>query len=156
MPSPTHPFVAASTFSVLAPAILALLGALAVTLIAPVVQTYLQARARYDTAIAAVARQQASKQGRVALQLDPDLLRATDPSQVATVEHELSTEGYRVYLEAATDARVALAALHPWSPDLRKFWDKPGVLEFEDTEQITAILVDRRKRPNKRYESGSA
>lgn len=37
---------------------------------------------------------------------------------------ELSTDGVKSFLAAAAAARAALAALHAYSPDLQRYWDK--------------------------------
>ena len=45
---------------------------------------------------------------------------------------------------------VALAALHPWSPDLQVYWDGT-LLREEHFDKVIGILYERRRSPLKRY-----
>lgn len=54
------------------------------------------------------------------------------------------------YLAASAEARAALAALHPWSPDLQAYWDGT-LLREEHFDTVISILYERRKSPLKRY-----
>jgi hypothetical protein len=49
-------------------------------------------------------------------------------------------------------ARLALAALHPFSPDLRPYWDRFEVGE-NDLDRLIDILTTRRQRPRQRHPS---
>ncbi len=87
------------------------------------------AQARYDTAIAAVARMRSALHG-VGLDFPVEWIRGTDEQHTIT-KHELSKEALKRFLDAAAEARSALAALHPWSPDLKGYWDQPFIPEAD-------------------------
>lgn len=99
----------------------------------------------------AVAALQAHRHG-AGLNVPANYLKAKDKEAEAELVQELSAEGVRRFLGAAADARAALAALHPWSPDLKPYWDKFEVAEAE-MDQLFKTLRERRKRPTKRYEA---
>lgn len=147
---------ATTVWTTLAPALVALGGVLIGLIASPLFQYYARGLGRYDDAIAAVARQEALRHGRIALHLDGEMVRAVRPDDLAITEHELSTDGVRAYLEAASEARAALAQLYPWSPDLRKYWGQPKVLSFEECEEVLGILATRRRRPWKRHTDASS
>ncbi len=58
------------------------------------------------------------------------------------------------FLVASADARAALAALHPWSPDLQVYWDGTFLGE-EHFNLVIELLYERRKSPLKRYSDDS-
>jgi hypothetical protein len=106
-------------------------------------------RDRYDAAISAVAGLQAARHG-AGLDVPVRYLKPIDSKAGKEVIQELSTEGVRSFLVAAAAARAALAALHPYSPDLRPYWNKFEVAESE-LDPLVGLLYERRKRPLKRH-----
>jgi len=54
------------------------------------------------------------------------------------------------FLVASGEARSALAALYPWSPDLHVYWDGTFLRE-DDFDKLIGILYKRRRSPLKRY-----
>lgn len=107
------------------------------------------AEARYDAAIAAVTRLQAARHG-VQVTLPADLVKARSRDEHARIEQELSVEGVRRFLASAAEARATLAALYPYSPDLRPYWDK---FEVPDSELagLVDVLMERRVRPTRKH-----
>jgi hypothetical protein len=67
------------------------------------------------------------------------------------VIHDLSKEGVRQFLQAAAESRAALAALHPYSSDLKEYWDKFEILGHE-WEPLIDLLSERRRKPRTRHE----
>jgi hypothetical protein len=109
------------------------------------------AEARYDEAIVAVGKAFAAKQG-VGLDFPPEWVRAPDDAAYAATRHELSKKAMARFLDAQAEARAALAALYPWSPDLRSYWERP-FLGDDDFDALTATLTERRKVPFTRHEA---
>jgi hypothetical protein len=107
------------------------------------------AEARYDAAIAAVGKAFAARQG-VGLSFPPEWVRPPDDAAYAATQHELSKKAMARYLDANADARAALAALYPWSPDLRTYWEGP-FLQDGDFDALVAVLTERRKSPFARH-----
>jgi hypothetical protein len=105
--------------------------------------------ARYDAAIAAVARMRSAHHG-VGLGIPREYLRAPDAETHAADEHELSKEAFKRFVDSRAEARAALAALHPWSPDLKRFWDKADLGE-PDFEPLMGLLTERRASPLARF-----
>lgn len=106
-----------------------------------------EAQARYDAAIAAVTKLQAARWG-AGFEIPGNLLKAENEAQRKQAIHDLSKEGVREFVQAAAESRGALAALHPYSPDLKKYWDKfdiPG----QEWEPLIDLLSERRKKPQK-------
>lgn len=66
-------------------------------------------------------------------------------------QREASKNALTGFLQADADARAALAALHPWSPDLRPYWDRVPIDE-SDFEQLLRLLHDRRETPTTRFD----
>lgn len=93
------------------------------------------------------ARSSASAPGTV---LRANLLKAESEGQRKQAIHELAKEGVREFVQAAAESRAALAALHPYSPDLKEYWDKfeiPG----QEWEPLIALLSERRRKPRTRH-----
>lgn len=111
-------------------------------------------RDRYDAAIRAVAEEQAARQG-VGLNIPEEYLKAVDSAAHATLEQELSVEAVRRFLEAAAEARAALAALYPYSPDLEPYWNKFEIPEREMHDLID-LLQERRNDPLTRHSAAGA
>lgn len=109
------------------------------------------AEARYDAAIAAVASMRSAHHG-VGLDFPADLVKAPTPAEHARDKHELSKQAFTRYLDAAADARSALAALYPWSPDLRRYWDQPFIDE-QQFEPLMDRLFERRHMPLARFDA---
>lgn len=106
------------------------------------------AEARYDDAITAVARVQSERHaGNISV--PGDYVKAQGP-ELAKIEQQLSVEGVQRFLEACAEARAALAALHAYSPDLRRYWDKLEIAP-EELDTLTELLVERRRKPTKRH-----
>jgi len=66
------------------------------------------------------------------------------------VIQELSTDGVKSFLAAAAAARAALAALHAYSPDLQRYWDKFEI-EPAELDGLVDLLYERRMNPLKRH-----
>jgi hypothetical protein len=107
------------------------------------------AEARYDAAITAVGKAFAARKG-VGLRISEDMLRSPGPMAHAAAEHELSKAAVVRYLDANAEARTALALLHPWSPDLQKYWQQTFIRDHE-FEEIVDLLTERRNSPSKRH-----
>jgi hypothetical protein len=103
----------------------------------------------YDSAIRAVATAQAARHG-VSLTIPRGYLKAPTATTHRKAEHELSLQTVRSWLDATAAARTALAALHPYSPDLKRYWDKFELTPAE-TDEVISLLDKRRRRPRKRH-----
>lgn len=132
----------------------ALLGFVVGQLVPELLNRRAAGRARYDTAIAAVSRAHAARFG-VGLGIPMEWLKSPDAATHAATESELSKAAMERFLVASADARAALAALHPWSPDLQGYWDGT-LLREEHFDTVIGLLYKRRKSPLKRYRDGSA
>lgn len=77
-------------------------------------------------------------------------LKSPDAATHAATESELSKAAMERYLAASSEARAALAALHPWSPDLQGYWDGT-LLREEHFDTVIGVLYERRKSPLKRH-----
>jgi hypothetical protein len=108
------------------------------------------AEARYDAAIAAVATMRSAQHG-VGLDFPAEWVRAPTLEEHARDKHELSKQAFTRYLDAAAEARSALAALYPWSPDLRRHWDQPIISE-QEFEPLMELLFERRRTPLNRFD----
>lgn len=104
------------------------------------------AEARYDDAISAVARLQAARHAG-SIKVPGEYVQA-EGERLAEIEQQLSVESVQRFMDAAYDARAALAALHAYSPDLRRFWDKLEIPQQEQDE-VTNLLMERRRKPTK-------
>lgn len=82
-------------------------------------------------------------------------LKSPDAAIHAATESELSKAAMERFLVASSDARAALAALHPWSPDLQIYWDGT-LLREEHFDTVIGLLYERRRSPLKRYGDGSS
>jgi hypothetical protein len=83
-----------------------------------------------------------------------DVLKAPSAADAEQISHAVSVEGVKRFVEAAAEARAALAALHPYSPDLRPHWDRFEVPE-SDTDELIDLLMQRRRQPTKRHRAGT-
>jgi hypothetical protein len=149
--------LADASFLELAVPVVAALGGVTLGAVLPHFFTeHRNAEARYDAAIAAVTRLQSARHG-VGLALPADAVKAVNAEEHARIEQELSVEGVRRFLTAAAEARATLAALYPYSPDLREFWDRFEVPDAE-LDGLVRILSERRRKPTRahRVRSGSA
>lgn len=111
------------------------------------------AEARYDAAITAVTGLQSARWGAT-VNVRPDLVKAASADELAKIEQELSVEGVRRFMVAAAEARATLAALYPYSPDLREYWDKFEVPE-SDLDGLIRVLLERRKKPTQVHQSAA-
>jgi hypothetical protein len=104
-----------------------------------------QAVARlYDDAIAAVATVEAARWGP-GLRITTGTFPAVSAGKMKeTIEH-LETETLKCFLDAKLAARAALAALHPYSSDLKRFWDKNEAAGQEDFDELISLLAERRR-----------
>jgi hypothetical protein len=138
-----------TSFSLIAPALLAAIIALAGVIVGQLMPERFRRRARdlerYDAAIGAVSKASAARHG-IVLKLPSEWLSAPDEA----TELELSRATVARFLDASAEARSALASLHPWSPDLRSYWNRP-YMEDEDFDAVISILTERRKEPSKRH-----
>lgn len=131
------------------PVLGALVGVLVGQLGPEVLRRRAIAEARYDDAISGIGRLIAARQG-VGIRIPEEWARSPDETSHEQLEHELSSAALKRYFEASAAARAALAELHPWSPDLRPYWDGPVISE-DDFEDLVSLLVQRRKKPFTRY-----
>lgn len=141
----------AATVAVIAGPLATLLGVVLGALLPRVLDARKEAQARYDAAIAAVTKLQAARWG-AGFEIPGNLLQAENEGQRKQAIHDLSKEGVREFVQAAAESRAALAALHPYSPDLKRYWDKfeiPG----QEWEPLIALLSERRRNPRKRHTS---
>ena len=106
------------------------------------------AKARYDSAIEKVTRVQALRHGGGGVSVPSKFVRPTSDEEHAKIEQELSVEGVRRWLDADAEARSALAALHPYSPDLQKYWDRFEI-PTTDLDSLVKTLLERRRRPTR-------
>ena len=112
------------------------------------------AEARYDAAIIAVSKAFAARHG-ISLSFPSEWVRSPNEAAHAATEHELSKAALGRFLDAAAEARAALASLYPWSSDLRCHWDRP-LLKEDEFDALITILTERRKAPFKRYAADSS
>ena len=131
------------------PALTALLGFVVGQLVPEFLKRRAAGRARYDAAISAVTRAHAARFG-VGLGIPRAWLKSPDAATHAATESELSKAAMERFLVASAEATAALAALHPWSPDLQVYWDGT-LLREEHFDALISILYERRKSPLKRY-----
>jgi hypothetical protein len=131
------------------PATTAFLGFVAGQLVPEFLGRRAMARSRYDTAIAAVSKAASARHG-VGVRGPAEYLRATDLASHAAVEADLSKAGVERFVTMDAEARGALAALYPWSPDLRDYWDRP-YLDEKAFDELVGVLVKRRKSPFRHY-----
>ncbi|MGB7587687.1 MAG: hypothetical protein WBM00_03155 [Solirubrobacterales bacterium] len=135
------------------PALTALLGFVVGQVMPELFNRRAAGRARYDAAIAAVSRAHAARFG-VGLEIPMEWLKSPDAATHAATESELSKAAMERFLIASADARAALAALHPWSPDLQVYWDGT-LLREEHFDTVIGLLYERRKSPLKRHGADS-
>lgn len=132
------------------PALTAFLGFIVGQLVPEFLNRMAMGRARYDAALDSVTKAYAARHG-IALGFPKKWVKSPNDAKHAETESELSKDAVVRFLDASAEARSALAALHPWSPDLRIYWDKP-FMDDDDFPNLVNILADRRKSPLKRYE----
>jgi hypothetical protein len=139
----------ASAIELLVPALAVIAGVVVGGLLPDLLAQRRSAQAKYDKAISAVARMQSTRQG-VPVSMPAELVKARTPQELASIEQSLSIDNVRQFMAAAAEARAALAELHPFSPDLRSYWNK---FEIPDTEMdgLVDVLMTRRRRPTKRH-----
>lgn len=130
------------------PALTALLGFLVGQLVPEFLERRAAGRERYDAAITAVSRAHSARFG-VGLVIPREWIKSPDAATHAATESELSKAAMERYLAASSEARAALAALHPWSPDLQGYWDGT-LLREEHFDTVIGVLYERRKSPLKR------
>ncbi len=92
-----------------------------------------------------------SAQHGVMLDFPAEWVRAPTPHDHARDKHELSKQALTRYFDAAAEARAALAALYPWSPDLRRHWDQP-IIDESEFEPLMELLFERRRAPLARFD----
>ncbi|MER6513304.1 hypothetical protein ABT158_41290 [Nonomuraea sp. NPDC001636] len=108
------------------------------------------ARARYDAALMAACKLQAARHG-VAPNVGMQYTRAVSQEEHDRIIQEFAVDAVKSFLQAASDARAAIAELYPYSPDLKRYWDKFEITE-DELEELIVLLTQRRKRPLKRYQ----
>lgn len=106
-------------------------------------------RERYDAAIAAVTRAMSARHG-VGMTFPPEWTHA-EGDEVRADRRDASKTTLVTYLSADSDARAKLAALHPWSPDLRQYWDR-AALDETTFDTLLSLLHERRGRPKDRFD----
>lgn len=133
------------------PVLTAFLGFVAGQLVPEFFSRRATGRARYDAALVAITRAYAARHG-VGLGIPKAWVKSIDDAKHAETESELSKDAVVRFLDASAEARSALAALYPWSPDLQVYWDRPFTAE-DDFPKLVSILAERRKSPLKHYGS---
>jgi hypothetical protein len=98
----------------------------------------------YDRAIAAVAEVQSSRWGP-GLKVAAGTFPAIGPEKMESTIERLETETLKRFLGAKLAARAGLAALEPFSGDLKRFWDKDEVAAQDDFNELMSLLAERRK-----------
>ncbi|MEV4112430.1 hypothetical protein [Nonomuraea sp. NPDC049695] len=109
------------------------------------------ARARYDAALTAASKLQAARHG-VAPNVGVQYTRAISEEEQARILQELAVDAVKSFLQAAADARAGVAELYPYSPDLKRYWDKFEITE-DELEELIVLLTQRRRRPLKRHKA---
>jgi hypothetical protein len=107
----------------------------------------------YDAAIAAVATLEAARWGPGLHSEAVMTLPAVTPEQKEALMKELDTEATRRLVAAKDAVRAALAALYPYSPDLKRYWDKNEPVEESEADAVLTLLAKRRQ---ELFGSGSA
>jgi hypothetical protein len=100
--------------------------------------------ARYDAAIAAVATVEASRWGP-GVHYDAATFPAISGEAEKELLQQLDTEALRRFLDAKLSARAALAALHPSSPDLKRYWYKNEPAAESEFDELISLLATRRR-----------
>lgn len=108
------------------------------------------ARKLYEDALTAVCLLEASLwNGQTNIEKDAyPLLSNNDLDEV---RQELACESIKQVVAARASARAALAALYPYSPDLRSRWDSKPIVAEGEFDGLINTLVERSKKPTKRY-----
>ena len=89
----------------------------------------------YDDAIAAVAEVEASRMGSGFAHIQDTFPAITGAKKDEMVEL-LEAGTLKRFLDAKMAARAALAALHPYSTDLKRFSDKSEAASQEDFDEL--------------------
>lgn len=139
--------LASSVVDLVVPALTGLVGVSLGGYLVHVFTRRRSAEARYDAAITAVARLQSERHGG-GVSVSPQLVKARDDEELWKIEQQLSVEDVRRFTEARAEARAALAALHAYSPDLRRYWDKLEITP-DELDELTELLMQRRRKPTK-------
>src|SRR5439155_19054765 len=100
--------------------------------------------ALYDTAIAAVAEAGAARWGGTH-HVQPEAFPAL-AHEKEKIERELDRESMQRWVDAKHAARSALAALHPYAPDLKRYWDRSEPVADAEFDELMSMLSARRKR----------
>lgn len=108
------------------------------------------ARKLYEDALTAICLLQAALwNGQTNIEKDAyPILSKNDLDQF---RQELARESIKQVVAARASARAALAALYPYSPDLRSQWDSQLIVADGEFDRLINILVERSKRPTKRH-----
>lgn len=104
----------------------------------------------FDSAIAKVAILQASR-------LYPtDIASRTLPeNDRESLALEMERDGHRLFVARASKCREALAALHPYCPGLRPYWEKFEI-EPREVDDVIRMLQDCQRRRGLRKASRRA
>jgi hypothetical protein len=101
--------------------------------------------ALYDAAIAAVAALEAARWGHGLHGESVTTLPVLTPEEKEVLMKELDTEATRRLVAAKDAARIALAALHPYAPDLKRYWDKNEPVHENESDAVLTLLAKRRR-----------
>jgi hypothetical protein len=108
------------------------------------------ARKLYEDALTAVCLLQAALwNGQT--NIDANAYPILSKSDLDEFRQELARESIKQVIAAHTSARAALAALYPYSPDLRAQWDSRPIVADGDFDELINTLMERGKKPTKRY-----
>jgi hypothetical protein len=99
----------------------------------------------YDAAIAAVAALEAARWGHGLHGESVTTLPVLTPEEKEVLMKELDTEATRRLVAAKDAARIALAALHPYAPDLKRYWDKNEPVHENESDAVLTLLAKRRR-----------
>jgi hypothetical protein len=105
-------------------------------------------RALYEAAITAVCEFHAVRGGET--KIDPNEFPVLSGEELEEFRKDLTRDGVRRHIATAGAARAALAALHPYSSDLKPQWDQFAVPD-DELDELISKLRKRSKRPRKRY-----
>ncbi|MGH2852661.1 MAG: hypothetical protein ACRDLF_00495 [Solirubrobacteraceae bacterium] len=108
------------------------------------------ARKLYEDALTAICLFQAALwNGQT--NIEADAYPVLSPNDLDKFRQELARESIKQVMAARASARAALAALYPYSPDLRSQWDSAPIVADGDFDKLINILVERSKKPTKRH-----
>ncbi|MBA3809204.1 MAG: hypothetical protein H0X28_12570 [Solirubrobacterales bacterium] len=108
------------------------------------------ARKLYKDALTAVCVLQAALwNGQT--NIDSEAYPILSESDLQSFRQELARESIKAVVAARAAARASLAALYPYSPDLRTQWDSAAIVADEDFDALIRTLVERSRKPTEKH-----